>query len=76
MSRNEFFPKQIPSIQEFEDRSNSVGIGLRYFHLIEFSVQKPVQIGWVEVHSENFYSLGGPDFDYLCEPPRVYTRGI
>lgn len=76
MSRNELFPKQIPSIQEFEDKSNSVGMGLRYPHLIEFSVQKPAQIGWVEVHSENFYSLGGPDFDYLYKIREQYPVSL
>ena len=47
MSRNEPFSKQTSSTQEFEEKSNAVGIGLRYPHLREFSAQEPVQIGWV-----------------------------
>ena len=42
------------------------GIGLRSSHLRQFISEQP-DIGWVEVHSENFYSLGGPDFDCLLE---------
>ena len=43
-----------------------IGIGLRHLHLEQFIDQKP-DIGWVEVHSENFYSLGGSAFDKLVE---------
>ena len=76
MSRNEPFSKQTSSTQEFEEKSNAVGIGLRYPHLREFSAQEPVQIGWVEVHSENFYSLGGPDFDYLYKIREKYPVSL
>jgi uncharacterized protein (UPF0276 family) len=68
--------KPIYSITEFDEKLNPVGIGLRHPHLIGFSVQKPVQIGWVEVHSENFYSLGGPDFDYLYKIREQYPVSI
>jgi uncharacterized protein (UPF0276 family) len=76
MSRNEPFSKQTSSTQEFEEKSNAVGIGLRYPNLREFSAQEPVQIGWVEVHSENFYSLGGPDFDYLYKIREKYPVSL
>jgi uncharacterized protein (UPF0276 family) len=48
-----------------------VGIGLRSPHLRQFVSEQP-DIGWVEVHSENFYTLGGPDFDCLLEVRKNY----
>ena len=76
MSENKPFSKQLPSILKFEEKSNLVGIGLRYPHLVQFSMQQPPQIGWVEVHSENFYSLGGPDFDYLYKIREQYPVSL
>ena len=76
MSGNKPFSNQTPSIVKFEEKSNQVGIGLRYPHLVQFSVQQPPQIGWVEVHSENFYSLGGPDFDYLYKIREQYPVSL
>jgi len=38
---------------------NSAGIGLRAAHYREFLQQKP-DVGWVEVHSENFFGGGAP----------------
>lgn len=52
-----------------------IGIGLRYPHLKQFVAEKP-DIGWVEVHSENFYSLGGPDFDYLVKVREDYPVSL
>ena len=52
-----------------------VGIGLRYPHLKQFVSEKP-DIGWVEVHSENFYSLGGIDFDCLVEVRKDYPVSL
>lgn len=52
-----------------------VGIGLRYPHLKQFVSEKP-NIGWVEVHSENFYSLGGPDFDCLVKVREDYPISL
>ncbi len=67
--------KQMSSV-EFCEKSNPVGIGLRYPHLVQFASQQPAGIGWVEVHSENFYSLGGPDFDYLCKIREQYQVSL
>jgi len=38
---------------------NSAGIGLRATHYLEFLQQLPA-VGWVEVHSENFFGGGSP----------------
>jgi len=35
------------------------GIGLRHRHVVDFLRQPPVT-GWIEVHSENYLSAGGP----------------
>lgn len=43
---------------------NLTGIGIRHKHLQEFIQQTP-ELGWVEIHSENFSSLGGLDFETL-----------
>ena len=55
--------------------NNLVGIGLRYPHLSSFNSTRP-DIGWVEIHSENFYSLGGPDFHYLLKARANYPVSI
>ncbi|MEA0970204.1 DUF692 domain-containing protein [Candidatus Megaera venefica] len=68
--------KPIYSITEFDKEPNPVGIGLRYPHLVQFSEQQSVSIGWVEVHSENFYSLGGPDFEYLYKIRERYPVSL
>ena len=41
-----------------------IGIGLRRPHIEEFLTKAP-NIDWVEVHSENYISRGGPGFDAL-----------
>jgi hypothetical protein len=42
----------------------AAGIGLRAQHVRQILEEKP-QIGWFEVHSENFFSLGGVPAHYL-----------
>lgn len=51
------------------------GIGLRSLHFRQFISEQP-DVGWVEVHSENFYSLGGPDFDCLLEVRKNYPISL
>ncbi len=46
--------------------NSSIGIGLRDKHLQEF-VDNDIDIDWLEIHSENFFSLGGPKFDALLK---------
>jgi len=50
---------------------NLTGIGIRHKHLEEFVQQKP-GLGWVEIHSENFSSLGGLDFEILLQIRKHY----
>lgn len=42
------------------------GIGLRSKHTQEILETKP-DIGWLEVHTENYFSSGGPDHYFLSE---------
>lgn len=42
----------------------AAGIGLRHAHHAEFLESRP-RVGWVEIHSENFFADGGPDLDVL-----------
>jgi len=52
-----------------------VGIGLRSPHLFQFIDEKP-NIGWVEVHSENYLSLGGNDFEALLQIRKNYPISL
>ena len=42
-----------------------IGVGLRHPHYSDVLSNKP-DIGWFEVHSENFFHQGGPALDVLC----------
>ena len=55
--------------------SKLVGIGLRHPHIEQFASQKP-NIGWVEVHSENYLICGGPAFDNLLEIRKNYPVSL
>lgn len=55
--------------------SKLVGIGLRHPHIEQFASQKP-NIGWVEVHSENYLMCGGPAFDNLLEIRKNYPVSL
>lgn len=55
--------------------SNLVGIGLRHPHIEQFASQKP-NVGWVEVHSENYLMCGGPAFDNLLEIRKNYPVSL
>ncbi|MBL8225447.1 MAG: DUF692 domain-containing protein [Chromatiales bacterium] len=49
----------------------SVGIGLRSPHHAGFLATRPA-VGFVEVHSENFFAAGGPKPAFLAEVRRDY----
>ena len=51
------------------------GIGLRSQHHAEFLERRPA-IGWVEVHSENFFARGGPTRDVLEEVSGHYPVSL
>jgi len=52
-----------------------VGIGLRHSHIEKFATQKP-NVGWVEVHSENYLTRGGPAFAKLLEIRQNYPVSL
>lgn len=50
---------------------SKIGIGLRSQHLQEFASTSP-DIGFIEVHSENYLHCGGIDFEYLKDIGNKY----
>ena len=53
----------------------SVGIGLRAVHHLEILSQKPA-IGWLEVHSENYFADGGPHVRCLEQLRQDYPLSL
>jgi uncharacterized protein (UPF0276 family) len=53
----------------------SVGIGLRSPHHADFLATRP-PVGFVEVHSENFFAAGGPKLAFLAEVRRDYPLSL
>lgn len=51
-------------MQESNDNTKYLGVGLRSRHLLEFA-QEPPRVGFVEVHSENYLACSGIDYDLL-----------
>ncbi len=50
--------------------NNLCGIGLRSFHIDEIlkdAKKNTKKIGWLEIHSENYYAEGGPSIKTLIE---------
>jgi uncharacterized protein len=56
-------------------RAHRGGIGLRPQHHAEFLARRP-QIGWVEVHSENYFARGGAQRDTLAEVRANYPLSL
>ncbi len=54
---------------------NAVGIGLRHPHHQYVLTQKP-EIPWLEVHSENFFSSGGPAINFLKQIREYYPLSL
>lgn len=52
-----------------------IGIGLRHPHYRQVLEELPF-IGWFEVHSENFFSKGGPALDVLCAIRQHYPISL
>jgi len=52
-----------------------VGVGLRHCHFDDFIEQKP-KIGWLEVHSENFFAKGGRPKSKLHEIQKNYPLSL
>lgn len=55
--------------------SNKTGIGLRSPHINQILNKKP-RIGWLEVHSENYYASGGPSIQVLQEIRKTYPISL
>jgi len=51
------------------------GIGLRAPHHVEILETKP-DIGWLEVHTENFFAEGGPSIDFLEKISLIYPTSF
>lgn len=66
---------QNSSSGSFDFKKDIVGIGLRQPHYLDIINQKP-NIDWLEVHGENYTSLGGPAFDALVELGQYYPISI
>jgi uncharacterized protein (UPF0276 family) len=56
-------------------RSPGVGVGLRAPHYRAFLEQRP-QVGWLEVHTENYLSQSGWDWHVLQELRRDYPFSL
>lgn len=54
---------------------NKVGIGLRSPHIKQILDKKP-KIGWLEVHSENYYAFGGPSIEVLKQIRENYPLSL
>ncbi len=52
-----------------------IGIGLRHPHYQQVIDERP-PVGWFEVHSENFFHLGGPAIEMLCQVRQHYAVSL
>lgn len=57
------------------NRKSLLGIGLRYPHYQEVLSTLP-DIGWLEVHSENFFMQGGATLDILQQARQTYPISL
>jgi uncharacterized protein (UPF0276 family) len=55
--------------------ARSCGIGLRAAHHAELLTQRPA-LGWIEVHSENFFARGGPQRALLEKACALYPLSL
>lgn len=53
----------------------SAGIGLRGPHMIELQQTAPA-VGWLEVHSENYFGDGGSPLHYLSKIREIYPLSL
>jgi hypothetical protein len=53
----------------------SAGVGLRGPHMIELEQTQP-KVGWLEVHSENFFGDGGSPIHYLMKIRQNYPISL
>ncbi|MDH4275935.1 MAG: DUF692 domain-containing protein [Gammaproteobacteria bacterium] len=60
---------------DFADCTALTGVGLRAEHYLEFTRDHP-PIGWIEVHSENYFGAGGPHVNTLTELRANYPLSL
>jgi len=68
-------PNRTPSACRPRTLSPRAGIGLRAPHYQDILAQRP-DIGWLEVHSENYFGAGGQPLDYLERIGRLYPLSL
>lgn len=54
---------------------NLIGIGLRHPHYKQVLQDQP-DIGWLEVHSENFFHSAGPSIDFITSVRKKYPISL
>ena len=54
---------------------SNAGIGLKAEHYEDILTTKP-DIGWVEIHAENYMAEGGPSHYYLTEIAKLYPLSV
>jgi len=64
-----------PQKPEYEPIPVSAGVGLKPQHYREILQEKP-DLGWFEVHSENYMGAGGPPHHYLEQIRRDYPLSL
>jgi len=57
------------------DGARTCGMGLRAPHYAEFLARRP-RVGWVEVHSENFFARGGVQREILRKTRALYPVSL
>jgi len=51
------------------------GVGLKFEHIRQVIEERP-QMGWFEVHAENFFAIGGQPFELLQDIAETYPVSI
>jgi uncharacterized protein len=76
--------KPLPTIESIEETTMNrplnqapahAGIGLRPQHYLEFIESRPA-VGFIEVHSENYFGRGGKPLHYLAQARRDYPLSL
>ena len=55
--------------------ANAVGVGLRHPHH-KYVLEKKPQVNWFEIHSENFFSKGGPALNFIKQIRQNYPLSL
>ena len=66
---------EIASLSQTQPLAPRAGIGLRAPHYREVLETRP-DIGWLEVHSENFFGRGGQPLHFLEQVRAIYPLSL